>query len=55
MKIRLEKKNRISTDFVQMEIDGHLLKIQSGKPRAKKTFPMLSLLALKTGMQRKML
>ena len=31
MTIRLEKKNRITTDFVQMEIDGHLLKIQSGK------------------------
>ena len=31
MRIRLEKKNRITTDFVQMEIDGHLLKIQSGK------------------------
>lgn len=31
MNIRLEKKNRITTDFVQLEIDGHLLKIQSGK------------------------
>ena len=31
MNIRLEKKNRITTDFVQIEIDSHLLKIQSGK------------------------
>jgi len=31
MTIRLEKKNRTITDFVQLEIDGHLLKIQSGK------------------------
>ena len=31
MTIRLEKKNRITTDFVQMEIHGHLLKIRSGK------------------------
>ena len=31
MTIRLEKKNRITTDFVHLEIDGHLLKIQSGK------------------------
>ncbi len=31
MTIRLEKKNRVTTDFVQMEIDRHLLKIQSGK------------------------
>ncbi|MBO6620870.1 MAG: hypothetical protein JJ892_04470 [Balneola sp.] len=31
MRIRLEKKNRITIDFVQMEIDEHLLKIQSGK------------------------
>ena len=31
MTIRLEKKSRITTDFVQIEIDGHLLKIQSGK------------------------
>ncbi|WP_139959598.1 DUF7832 domain-containing protein [Flavicella sediminum] len=31
MTIRLEKKNRITTDFVQIEIDEHLLKIQSGE------------------------
>jgi len=31
MKIRLEKKNRILTDFIQIETDGHLLKIRTGK------------------------
>ena len=31
MTIRLEKKNRITTDFVQIETDEHLLRVQSGK------------------------
>ena len=31
MNIRLEKKNSKTTDFVQIEIDGHLMKVQSGK------------------------
>ena len=31
MKIRLEKKNRVTTSFIQMEIDGHSLIVQSGK------------------------
>ena len=33
MNIRLEKKNRVTTDFVQLEVDGHLLRIREGKVR----------------------
>lgn len=31
MKVRLEKKNRVTIDFIQLETDNHLLRIRQGK------------------------
>jgi len=31
MKVRLEKKNRVTTSFIQMEVEGHSLTVHNGK------------------------
>ncbi len=37
MKIRLEKKNRVTTDFIELEVENYLLKSKSGKIGKKTT------------------